>query len=251
MRPWLAFLAVVVAASPAFAAARVNDPEGLLKQANAAFQGGQYDVAAAEFEQLASAGFGTVDIFFNLGTSSLKAGRRGDAILAFERALRVDPNDSDASYNLEEALKGNIDKIVGTREEEPLLERIGARVPAETAGFAFLGAWVFGLLVLLARRYVRAGKGALAMSGGLALSVAVLAGLLLAAAAYHRSYATYAIVVTASSSVREGPASDFKAAFEIHEGLKVRVVSRDRDYLRIRLPNGAEGWVAAKDVPVI
>ena len=46
-------------------------------------------------------------------------------------------------------------------------------------------------------------------------------------------------------------ARDFKGAFELHEGLKVRVVRREQDFLRVRLPNGLEGWVAEKDVPVL
>jgi uncharacterized protein YgiM (DUF1202 family) len=85
----------------------------------------------------------------------------------------------------------------------------------------------------------------------LALVAAVPAGLLAGAAAWQRERAKYAVVVAPSVPVREGPAHGFKPAFEIHEGLKVRVVLKQAGFLRIRLPNGTEGWVAEQDVPVI
>ena len=51
-----------------------------------------------------------------------------------------------------------------------------------------------------------------------------------------------------TAPVREGPGEAFKPAFEIHEGLKVRVVGSDDGHLRVRLANGAEGWVSGRDV---
>jgi uncharacterized protein YgiM (DUF1202 family) len=84
-----------------------------------------------------------------------------------------------------------------------------------------------------------------------AVSVAVVTGAFFALGAWDRSHSPYAIVVSPSAAVREGPASDFKSAFEIHEGLKVRIVRKDQGFLRIRLPNGIEGWVSEKDAPTI
>ncbi len=248
MKPLALLLLVVGCASTAQA---TPDATVLLGRANHAYQAGQYAVAAQDYQALIDAGSKSADVYFDLGTAFLKAGRRGQAILAYERALRLDPDDSDAAYNLAQAKRGNIDKVVGSREEEPLLERVGAEVPARAVGVWFLATWLGGLALLLVRRYSPKRRGLVGLVGVASVVVAVAAGLLLFAAAWHQKYATYAIVVSPSAAVREGPAADFRSAFEIHEGLKVRVMRQDRGFLRIRLPNGSEGWVSARDAPVI
>jgi len=35
---------------------------------------------------------------------------------------------------------------------------------------------------------------------------------------------------------------------QIHAGLRVRLLERDQDWLRIRLANGLEGWLRDQDV---
>lgn len=233
------------------ALSHAQDAAALHAQGTAAYQAGDYAKAAEAFRAITQSGIASSDAYFNLGTAELRAGRRGAAIHALERALRLDPDDADAAYNLAEAQKGNIDKVVGAREEEPLVERVGERVPAQAMGWAFLSSWIVGLGWLASRRFVRRGRGPFAALGVVGLVVAAASGALLGAAAWYEAHGKYAVVVTPVTAVREGPAADFKSAFEIHEGLKVRVVRVERGFLRIRLPNGAEGWAAQKDVPII
>lgn len=233
------------------AQASVGTSAHLLGLGTAAYQAGDYEKAATLYRQLADAGFASADLFYNLGTAELRAGRRGEAILWYERALRLDPHDADVRFNLAEATKGNIDKVVGTREETPFIERVGERVPDGAAGAAFAIAWGLAFVALIFRRLQTRARGALL---GLALvsgAVAVTSAVLLWTAWWHRTQARYAVVTAAVAAVREGPASDFRAAFEIHEGLKVRVVREQQGFLRVRLPNGTEGWVAAAEAPII
>lgn len=227
------------------------EPGGALAEANAAYQKGDYAAAAAAYQKVIDGGAASADLYFNLGTAQLKAGQRGLAILAFERALRLDPTDADAAYNLGEAQKANIDKIVGASEEAPLLERLGAQIPVTLTGVVFLAAWLFGNAALLLRWFRRGPVALLGWAGWTAILVALLAGPLFALGAWNRAHSPYAVVVSATAPVREGPASDFKASFEVHEGLKVRVVRSESGFVRIHLLNGTEGWVDARDVPII
>jgi tetratricopeptide (TPR) repeat protein len=228
-----------------------TDRASLLAQANDAYQHGDYALAAIDYQRLVEEGVTTPDVYFNLGTARLKAGDRGEAILAFERALKLDPSDADAAFNVAEAEKGNIDKIVGTSEEEPLLERIGSHVPVGTLGMVFLLTWVAGNIALMVRWLLGRRASILGVLGGLAVAIAILSGPVFFIGAWERSHSRYAVVTSPSAAVREGPAADFKSAFEIHEGLKVRIVRREQGFIRVRLANGIEGWVSEKDAPTI
>jgi len=247
MRSAAALLLCIVAAPAVRAEA---PPEQLLSEADAARGAGDYAKAALLYGRLAGAGVRNEDVYYNIGTMQLQAGRRGEAILAFERALRVAPGDADAAWNLRVAQRGNVDKLVGAREEEPFLERLGARVPERSAALAFLALWAGGGALLVAARLRRRSGASLGGTGLVCLLVSVIPAALLYAA-WARASVESAVVVSPGAAVREGPARDFRAAFEIHEGLKVRVLSRDRGYLRVHLPNGLEGWVAEPDAPVI
>lgn len=246
-------LAIVLALSLAGSVARaeLSDPGGVLHEGNTAYQSGDYEKAATLYRQLADNGFASADLFFNLGTAELRGGHRGEAILWFERALRLDPHDADVQFNLAEARKGNIDKVVGAREETSFIERVGERVPAKAAGFAFAGAWLLAFGALIIRRLTQRGRSALLGISLISGVLAMTAALLLWTAWWHRTQARYAVVTSAAAAVREGPAADFRTAFEVHEGLKVRVVREESGFLRVRLPNGTEGWMAAADAPVI
>lgn len=46
----------------------------------------------------------------------------------------------------------------------------------------------------------------------------------------------------------QGAQEDYKTGFQVHAGLRVRLLERDQDWLRVRLTNGLEGWVRAQDV---
>ncbi|MGC4116694.1 MAG: hypothetical protein QM765_19435 [Myxococcales bacterium] len=129
------------------------------------------------YEGLLEAGYAGADLEFNLGTAYLKQGRAGSAVLHLERALRLDPSDSDARANLERAQRLRVDKLVGAPEEtggeEPLASRIVSHTNGDRWSLAFLVLWTLGALSLLGRRFLSSpGKRALALVGGLLLVTA-------------------------------------------------------------------------------
>ncbi len=209
------------------------------------------------YERLLEAGYAGADLEFNLGTAYLRQGRAGPAVLHLERALRFEPSDGDARANLERAQRLRVDKLVGAPEEtggeEPLASRIVSHTHGDRWALAFLALWTLGAAALVLRRFVASpGRRALALAGGLLLVTASLpCGLVTAFHAYVRAYAHDAVVVAPSLPVREGPRETFKSTFEVHEGLKVRVLDQEGGFCRIRLSNGLQGWVPASGVTEI
>ena len=57
-----------------------------------------------------------------------------------------------------------------------------------------------------------------------------------------------AVVLPDQVAVKEGADPNYKTSFDVHAGLRVRIVEADQDWLRVRLGNGLEGWVRSQDV---
>jgi hypothetical protein len=60
-----------------------------------------------------------------------------------------------------------------------------------------------------------------------------------------------AVVMTPALQARELPAANARVAFEVHAGLKVRVLEAEGRFVRIRLPNGLVGWAEKEGIAEI
>ena len=79
--------------------------------ANAAYADGRYEEAAAMYQTLLDEQ-PDATLYYNLGNSRFKQGELAQAILNYERALRLKPNYKDAQYNLAFAQSRITDNIV-------------------------------------------------------------------------------------------------------------------------------------------
>ena len=68
-------------------------------EANATYAEGRYGEAAAMYQSLLDEQ-PDAQVYYNLGNAYFKQGELAQSILAYERALRLNPNDKDAKYNL-------------------------------------------------------------------------------------------------------------------------------------------------------
>jgi SH3-like domain-containing protein len=51
------------------------------------------------------------------------------------------------------------------------------------------------------------------------------------------------VILPDEVTVKDGPSPGASTAFQLHAGLKVRLVEHDQEWVRVRLPNGLEGWM--------
>lgn len=252
MTPLLCALAATAAAAdgapPSALPYTREEAAVVFRVANEAFARDEVDTAMKGYQRLLAGGFDTEEVHYNLGTAHLRTGRLGPAILHLERALRLDPGHADARANLERAQKMRVDRLVGAPQEaeaeESLVARIASRTSADRFGWVFLALYGACAAALLGRRLLTA-PGPRALLGVVALVAGVAAlpaGAVAGVHAYVRERWHEAVVTAPVAPVKEGPAADAKAAFEVHEGLKVRILAEDSGHYRLRLANGLEGW---------
>ncbi|HZH04192.1 MAG TPA: SH3 domain-containing protein [Myxococcaceae bacterium] len=221
------------------------EAEGVFHDALAAYE--RQDAAAAreDLRRLAEHGFASPAVLYNLGTAYLAEGDLGGAVLYLERARRSGGavrEDAEAQLSLARARQ--LDQVVGAPTEIPLAQRLAEATSLQWAGWLFLVGWVAAFIALMVRRWVRGPRGrVLSLAAGLSFAASVPAGALLGVHAYVRRTVQEAVVVAQALPARESPAEGGRVTFEVHSGLKVRLLGREGNFVRILLPNGLEGWV--------
>lgn len=220
-----------------------EEAQALFAQANEAYSREDYAAAIQGYERLLERGLHGADLLYNLGTAYLAKGDLGYAVLHLERARREGGDAPDVEAQLAVARSRQLDQVVGAQAEEPFLTRLTAATHAQASGWVFLSAWLVLFMALFAfRLQTRGRRGWTVVAILSALALALPSGGILAAHAYAAQAVTEAVIVAPTARARELPRKDAKVAFELHGGLKVRALERAGGFVRIRLPNGLEGW---------
>jgi tetratricopeptide (TPR) repeat protein len=243
----LALAAFALAVAPGLA--RADRVDEAWRRGNEAYLHGDYAAAVAAYEEVDRQGPPSADVAFNLGDAYFHKGALGPSIWAFERALSLDPNDDDARYNLDKARKLAArrahDRMEG-EDKDPAWMRLVSGVAPATATWSFVVLYVGLFAVLLARRWARGEWRPVLTAGASVLAAgALLTGALLAGRVY-LDRIPFGVLLPDEVAVKEGADTSYRTSFDAHAGLRVRIVDRDQDWLRVRLANGLEGWVKAQ-----
>ena len=200
------------------------------------------------FAALIEDGMATPALYTNLGNAALQAGHVGQAVLAYQRALRLDPAATTAQQNLAHLrvlLPAWVPRPSGSDGAAALL--VYRRVPAPTRSLAAGGCFALAalLLVLSLRRREGPWRG-LAILLGLAWL-----GLLASVVLDRPSGSGEAAVLTADETPARSADSAMAAlAFPdpLPQGVEVERLEVRGDYARIRLANGRDVWVRSSSV---
>ena len=225
----------------------------LFREANELYAAGSHGAAAGVYETILAGGFHNAEIYYNLANARYMEGDIAQAVLGYERALRLDGSHEDAVENLEfvkEQLADRQVRVGGALSE--MLERFFRR-----ADVGWLAVVVSALYFIVAGCII---SGVLrgAFQPWLLRSIVVVSALLVLTGGLfgyriHRTAAVReAVVVVADVPVRTGPGDDFVLEFRLHEGTKVRLREARDDWARVSVEGtDLEGWLPERAVEEI
>lgn len=201
-----------------------------------------YPEALAAFEKVYTAGIRNGKLFYNMGNACLKMGDIGPALLWYERALALIPNDPDLRFNLSYARSLLKDEIEGAAS--PVAEVLFFwKDMFRIAALQWAGIIVHAAFWLSWGLYRFFGKSALLhlCYATLLLSVLVLGttGWRL----YERTFRPQAVILPYSVAVRSGQTSESTELFILHAGTKVAVKKQTNGFLKIRFSEDKIGWI--------
>lgn len=226
--------------------ALAQTPEEIFHQANAAYEKGDFDGAAAGYRRVIQYGIVDSRVEYNLGNACFRLGRVGEAVLHYERAARLAPGDSDIAGNLELAQSRCFDRVEAPELAGPirLLRAAQDRLGTDRQAIAAL-VLLWCACALVAWRAARPG-GFTPAAGWILSAILLMAGAAAAswAATHERLLGSrLAVVLEEAVEVLAGPGQNNATLFTVHEGLTVEIRSERQEWVQVSLPNGLHGWI--------
>ena len=229
----------------------------IFETANVAASRGDHPGAISNYLELTEAGVHDPDVYFNLATSFAQSGDYARAILNYERTLTLRPNDDQASENLRDAEKA-LEEQRAEAEGEATIQRsssisnaVYGGLSENTLAYPLLAA---NLLFFLALAWASLGRQRNRWFYSLLIAAAVIllfSALGLGVKAGLLRDGPRAVTLDDQLILREGPDPRAQVRGEARSGDRGEIVDRDRDFVKLRLVSGLEGWTPASGVGLI
>lgn len=234
---------------------RADEFAASIDSAAAQYSGKQYEKAVKTYESILAKGVAAAGIYYNLGNSYYKIKQYPKAILNFERAKVLAPDDEDINFNLELCKRYVVDKIdvLPRIFISNWLGKFTGAFSSDTWAIWSITGFILCLVLIsvyLFMRMLLIRKIAF-WTGMLMFGFSVITFLCSWEQKKEIDNNKQAIVFTPTVNVKSSPDENGTVLFVIHEGLKVAVQDKINDWYKIKLSDGNVGWLKVADVVVI
>ena len=224
------------------ALAAPTDAETTFNKANADYAAGKFQPAIEGYESLVRSGQWNPTLFYDLGNAWFRAGDSGKAILNYERALALDPNQAEAKANLQ---------LV--RDKARALELAPDWLETQLhfltrAQYTWLAAFAFWAAMAILCGLYFARRRAVVWIFALVLFATLSAG---AAFAVYRletgsAGVGLAIVTQKNIQARLATAESAGTVLLLPAGSEIKILSTRGEWSYAALPNDLRGWIPAQ-----
>lgn len=231
--------------------AMAQTPEDAFNYGNELYRANRYKEAAKEYKNILKQGYVSAEVYFNLGNSYYRMDELAQAILAYERAASLHPQDQDIEHNLKLLNLKTIDRIEPVPELFILqwMRALGTLVSTKNVRTLFLISWIFlfcsltSLFFVTHALIIRIGRIILLLS----FIFVCVWGFMMGIQSIQGTSHNEAIITTQTVTAKSSPDAKSVDAFVIHEGLKVRLTDSVADWVKITLADGKVGWINAEE----
>ncbi len=226
--------------------------DSLFVEANKLYQQEKYVEALSLYELISTSKLESDDLYYNMANAYYKTNQVAPAVYYYEKALLLNPNNTDAAHNLSFAKRMGIDNIealpktLGQKFSKSIIQKYSYNTWAYVA---VVCSFLFALLFLLYHfSYSSVNKRFYFISSIISAFLIIIAVLFsYTNYEYVKNYKT-AIVFAEQTSVKSAPTASSEISFELHEGTKVQLLESLDGYRKIKIADGKIGWIADEDI---
>ena len=205
------------------------------------YQAGNFKEAARLYEKIIESGDKTAAAHYNLGNAYFRLGKKGRALVEYERALRIAPRDKNLRWNVQ-ILKSSLADRVG--EEKSLGHVWRERV----LGFFSMSevAAIFSICLILLFLFSWAYRiSSTNAFKGTVWFLIVIAGMFAALMMlkWQEEKDPRLVILDKEVFVRYGPSPKETKVFLLHEGAKAKVLDRSKKWLYVDIDSRHAGWI--------
>lgn len=219
----------------------------LIDTANIRYSEGKFNDAISAYQKVIKAGYVSPEVFYNLGNCYYRTGDFPAAILNFERARQLSPNDEDIKFNLHMAYM----KVAAKNETKPdLTVSQWMRDLRMLAGSNTWAVWsVIGFISLLAAiLFFLFTSNMLIKKTMLGVGIfSILFTVISVVFSWQRKHDVLdfntAVISAPTVTVKSSPDANGNDVFIVYEGAMVTLRDSIPGWKNVALQNGEVGWV--------
>lgn len=238
-----------------FSFANANNLKEKMKAANTQYEAGKYAESAVLYEEILENNYEATAVYFNLGNAYYQQQKTAEAMLNFERAKRLSPNDSEIEHNLSMAKELISIKI----DSYPVL--FYKRWSENVVNFFSSGIWSFWALLSMwlcvasALFFILKAVNQQKKQAFFTSITAFCIALFFVFLAYNKytkeTKQNEAIVFAETIALKSGPSEASKDLEKVAAGTKIIIEDKVEEWVKVVLSNEKEGWLRLKDIKII
>jgi tetratricopeptide (TPR) repeat protein len=255
MKKAASLLFILIVSASMYARSAEVDPLKTYHEANMAYQKLDFEKSIRLYEELIQNRNTSASIYYNLGNAYFKSGNFAKAILNYERALKLTPDDEEVNFNLKIASLKVVDKMETVPEifYKKWINKFATLLSSKSWTILFITTvW----LLFAAASFYFIGRSVRIKKISFVFMIVLIflsgsTGIIAA-----RSHAiTYVdkkgIIMSSSVYVKSSPDEKGNDLFILHEGTKVEILDNLNNWNKIRIANGGIGWMQSADLTTI
>lgn len=226
--------------------------QSLFELGNKAYNEGAYQDAVKHYQQILNNGEHSAELYYNLGNTYYKLNEIAPSIYFYEKALLLNPSDSDIKNNLVYAKNMTLDAIAILPETglTKIYKSATSYFSFEEWAYAsvvFMSLFVLCYLLYYFLRYATHKR--IAFVAGLLCLIIALITIGIAYSKYKIfSSDQPAIVFDKEVIIKSEPNTTSAETFRLHEGTKVFILDQLGEWKKIKIADGKTGWLIEKSI---
>lgn len=232
-----------------------QDPKQLFNEANELYKQKEYEQAAQVYEKIATLGYESAEVYYNLGNCYYKTNQTGLTILNYERAKKIEPDNDDIEFNLKLASLRVNDRIESA-PQMMLVTWFKNLLASQTAnGWGKTSLVLLWLSLIAAVVFLFSNKFLLKRISFLSAIVFLFVSLLFLLIAFRQDTFEktnkHGVVMVTNTYIKSAPESNAVDLFILREGVKAAILEEAGDWQKIKLADGKVGWIKKDDMEII